>query len=63
MADITMCQNEDCPVKDTCFRYLATPSQYQSFYVFDKDTKEPCDWYWECTDDKELEQFNRMWRD
>ena len=63
MADITMCKNENCPVKDTCFRYLATPSQYQAYYVFDENSNEPCDSYWECETEEILNKFNKMWRD
>jgi hypothetical protein len=34
MADITMCQNNDCKKKDKCFRYMAKPSEIQSYGVF-----------------------------
>jgi len=27
--DITMCSGQECPKKDTCFRYLAKPSEYR----------------------------------
>ena len=31
MPDITMCQPKECAVKDTCYRYVATPSNWQSY--------------------------------
>ncbi len=48
MPDITMCSGEKCPLKETCYRYLARPSIYnQSFFEnppYDKATKN-CDYY------------------
>lgn len=33
LTDITMCDDRECPLKDSCFRFRATPSQWQSFFV------------------------------
>ena len=46
MADITKCKGTDCPLKETCYRYNATPDDYQSYFteVPIKDGK--CDMYW-----------------
>ena len=44
MVDITMCNVDDCPVKDSCYRHTAKPTmlgdtQYQSYFVDDpRDT-------------------------
>ena len=36
MADISMCINEFCPIKDHCERYKATPNEfYQAYGDFD----------------------------
>lgn len=36
MPDISMCKNEDCPLKESCYRYMATPNiPYQSYGKFD----------------------------
>ena len=32
MADITMCSGTNCPLKETCYRYKATPSSWQSYF-------------------------------
>lgn len=32
MTDITMCQGEDCPIKNDCLRYRAIPCDYQQSY-------------------------------
>ena len=34
MADITMCQNETCLSKSTCWRFTATPNQYWQSYCY-----------------------------
>lgn len=36
MPDITMCKGRDCPLRESCYRYTATPSEYrQSYFVTD----------------------------
>ena len=49
MPDITLCSGQDCPLKETCYRYKATPSKYRQSYFteapYDKE-KEECDHYW-----------------
>jgi hypothetical protein len=34
MPDITMCTNEECPLKKSCYRFMGIPSQWQSFSHF-----------------------------
>lgn len=31
--DITMCSGKGCPLKDSCYRYTAPRSEYQSFFL------------------------------
>jgi hypothetical protein len=48
MPDITMCLDHDCPLRETCYRYLAKPGKYQSYFVGsprDPETGE-CDHHW-----------------
>ena len=33
MADITMCRNESCPLKLSCYRYLAQPDDIMQSYA------------------------------
>ena len=35
MADITKCNSEQCSRKETCYRYLAEDSQWQSWAEFE----------------------------
>ncbi len=48
MPDITMCDNNQCLFRVKCYRFLATPSKYQSYIVW-TNTKEIkiCDYFWE----------------
>jgi len=54
MADISMCRGGDCPLKKSCYRFLAKPSELQSYTTPPfKDGK--CEIYWE-NDPKKIEQ-------
>lgn len=35
MPDISMCNNSECPRRATCRRYIATPSAWQWWAVYD----------------------------
>lgn len=57
MADITMCRNEDCPIKESCYRYTATASEYRQSYFFGSpskivDDKFECEYYWETKEEE-----------
>ena len=47
--DITMCSGQDCPLKETCYRFAATPSEFrQSYFLnipYNKETK-TCEYLW-----------------
>ena len=55
MHDISHCSRSSCPLKDTCYRYLAYLEavernlEYITVIVWNKDdyAKESCDAYWE----------------
>lgn len=32
MADITMCKGQMCHLKESCYRYKATPNEYMQYY-------------------------------
>ena len=46
MADITMCDNKECSKKETCYRYTANRSDWQSFALFESNLNK--DLYFEC---------------
>ena len=33
MVDITKCTGTDCPLKDSCYRFTAQGSTYQSYFM------------------------------
>lgn len=50
MPDISMCEGGNCPVKDSCYRYLAKPNEYrQSYFIVPPYIKaeNKCPYYWE----------------
>lgn len=61
MVDLAMCKNEDCPVKKSCYRYLAKPDSYQSYFTGIKATEEGCDVYWKVSSEEEVNKLNREW--
>lgn len=47
MPDIAMCKGVGCPKKKTCYRFKATPSYYQSYFMTAPYVeKEGCGYYW-----------------
>jgi hypothetical protein len=47
MPDITMCMGNDCPIKETCYRYKAKPNDYQSYFMEAPYKNEECEHYWQ----------------
>lgn len=47
MPDISMCLNEECPMRFECYRFTATPSPYAQRYADFKPNKNGnCDDFW-----------------
>jgi hypothetical protein len=47
MSDITMCVGTNCPHKETCYRYTATPNEFRQSYFMETPIKDgKCDMYW-----------------
>jgi hypothetical protein len=47
MPDITMCENRECPLRETCYRFKAEPSKWRQSYFVDMKPKDgKCDYYW-----------------
>lgn len=48
MADITMCYGKDCPLKENCYCYKATPNKFRQSMFFDSPIKNgKCDEFWD----------------
>jgi hypothetical protein len=54
MPDITMCPGDKCPMRKTCHRYVAWPSDRQSYFATAPITytksEWKCDYYWPIKD-------------
>lgn len=51
MPDITMCKGEDCPLRESCYRYKAKPNEFgQSYFYYSPIQGEECKYYWEWRD-------------
>jgi hypothetical protein len=46
MTDITKCTGEDCPLKETCYRFIAPSEMYQSFFMTPHVKNGKCEYYW-----------------
>lgn len=63
--DGTKCSGNDCPVKETCYRFTAPVSEFRQSYFFNppggqKDGKFTCEMYWGVTQDHVLEELARI---
>jgi hypothetical protein len=49
MADITMCEDKECPKKESCLRYTATANPYRQSYFCSSPRVEgeECVWFWD----------------
>ena len=47
MADHAMCTGDGCPVKENCWRYMSSPSNWQSYFAAPPCTEEGCEYYWD----------------
>jgi hypothetical protein len=47
MPDISMCMNEECPLKEECYRFTVQPNKYrQSYGNFKPNEEGQCVYYW-----------------
>lgn len=48
MPDITMCDDAECPNSNQCYRFLAKPSSWQSYFVGSprENNVTECDHFW-----------------
>ena len=46
MADITKCRGTGCPLKETCYRFLAMEGLWQSYFIDIPFKDGKCEYYW-----------------
>lgn len=51
MADLTMCTDKDCPLKDKCYRFNALVNEYRQAYFAEKVREwDKCDYFYDRQD-------------
>ena len=65
MADIAMCRNPGCSLCEYCYRFRATPSEYQSMVLIDKvvNSVDDCDHYWPVYNEEDFKRLEEEWQD
>jgi hypothetical protein len=56
MADISKCKGTGCPIKETCYRYLAPSNDFWQAYLTEvpyNHAADSCDHYWEMYSQKQ----------
>ena len=46
MPDISMCENTACLLREVCYRFMAEPSEYQSYSKFEPDENGKCEYFY-----------------
>jgi hypothetical protein len=59
MPDITMCTNGECSLKDSCYRFRAIPSPFQSYSHFEGD--KDCQHYWLVVGTDKVREYPNPW--
>lgn len=55
MPDITMCNGNGCPKKDSCYRFKAKPNElWQSYFMTAPYKDNDCNNYWPMEDNNKL---------
>lgn len=60
MSDIAKCENESCPLKDSCYRYTALANEFrQSYAKFQIDDESgECSGFWDNFEYKKRDNEN-----
>jgi len=47
MPDITKCKNEQCPLRESCYRFTCKPDpDWQAYTIFEPDKNGECSFFW-----------------
>lgn len=61
MSDISKCRGTNCPLANTCYRYLADSDDIWQAYITEIPIKpdNTCDYYWQVSTESELNILNK----
>ena len=57
--DICKCHGDSCLKKESCYRYVAPDSSYQSYFVGTPDKDGVCTYYWKTEERKLIHDYRR----
>lgn len=60
MPDITKCKDEECPIKDMCFRYTSEPSERQAYFTESPRKDKECEMFWGDAQRLLMEQLQKI---
>jgi len=64
MADITMCNGGNCPLRNDCHRYTANKSEYsQSYFVDPPYIDDECDMFWSIKNSTVMKALNDIFKE
>lgn len=65
MVDICKCDNINCLIRDKCYRFRATASEYQAYFIIDKTVNDEadCDSFWVVKDEEHFKKLEKNWAD
>ena len=46
MSDITKCEGDECPMKESCYRFTAPAGEYQYYFTESPIKDGKCHMYW-----------------
>lgn len=61
MADITMCRNEECKIKDECYRYTAPVDKYWQSVFMENPKDIPCSYFWDNKGYRKGKDIGKWW--
>lgn len=49
MSNISKCENKECPSKEKCYRFTATPNKHRQSYgrFMYEEGKDKCEYFWD----------------
>ena len=47
MQQVLKCKNQDCPIKNDCYRQTAPDAKQQDFGVYKYKEGKGCTWFWD----------------
>ena len=64
MPDISMCADEDCQMRESCYRFLAMPSQFKAYGAFRRSEGMPkCEYYRPVSGHDKFSRLDDKWQD